>query len=158
MKTLADLKRALTPGRELTLLSRFGREMNQTRKVVKLQTNAVVFNVDGKTSWLTWPKASLLEFDGEYIKTYGKGTRPMTAEEQAIKDGYEKIRNMEQEKIDMLSDGSTSYYQAIRYYTEKDALYLMGHEFQRGLKFDWNTGLILDESIKGKLELVYRLN
>ena len=159
MKTLAELKRALVVGTKVELKSRFGKPIEDgAREVVGVQSNAWVFK-SAKTpkSWLTIPPASLVEFDGKNIRTYGKGKRPLTAREKSIKDGFEKIRNKKQEEQDALSDGSTSFYQEVAYYREHDAEYLMGNEYQRGMKYDYASGMVLDASVKGEVELHYQL-
>jgi hypothetical protein len=158
--TLADLKRELTVGRKLTLISSFGKTVNFTREVVKIQSNGVYLKrPEGeRNSFLDYPKASLMEMSISGFKIYNTGKRPMTDKEKAIKAGYEKIRNKEQERIDMLSDGSSSYYQQVKYYKDNNAIYLMGNKTERGLRFDHNTGLVYDESIKGDLILEYKFS
>lgn len=158
MKTLADLKRIMKIGQKCILLERFGELKNEEREVIKAQTNAWCFKTPFKPqTWLEIPKASLIEFDGVFIKIYGKGKRPLTAEEKAIKDGYEKIRNRKQEEIDAMTDGSQTFWQEKRYYKEHNAEYLMGGVTERGMRFDFNDNQVWDDNIKGKLELVYKL-
>jgi hypothetical protein len=160
MQTLADLKRRMIPGVKLIIVSRFGQSVPQEmceRELVKVQTNSWCFKTAHKpAAWLDIPKASLLEITDNGFKIYGTGSRPLNAQEKALKDGYEAIRNRKQEEIDMLSDGSTSYYQEKAYYREHNANYLMGHEKQRGMRYCFNTGLVQDDNIKGALELEYQ--
>lgn len=158
MKTLTDLKKAWSIGTKVLLVSRFGKEVNEEREVIHTQSNSLAFKTPSKPKmWLDYPKASLLEFDGVNIKIYGTGKRPLTPEEQKIKDGWEAIRNKEAEMNDAMSDGSGQFYREKGYYRSHDAEYLIGHTEQRGMCFDYNTGLVRDNSVKGELELVYKL-
>lgn len=157
MKTLADLKRKLTPGTKVILKTRFGTKINQKREVIHQQSNCIIFKTsEGKKSWLNYPKASLLEFTTNDFRIYGKGKRPLTPPEKAIKEGYEKIRDKKQEERDLLSDGSTSYWQKLRYFQNHNAEYLISNKSQRGMKFDYNSGLVWDEKIKGNIDLEYK--
>lgn len=83
MKTLADLKRALSLGAGIRMTSFYGNSdrknklVGVVRYVVKSNTTGVYLNEDKtatKGSFLDWPKASLLEFDGKAIKIYQSGT------------------------------------------------------------------------------------
>jgi len=158
MKTLADLKRVLTVGQKVILKERNKKEINQEKEVVKVQSNAWVFKTEKVArSWLQFPKASLIEFDGKTIKIYATGKRTLTDGEAKIKSGYEAIRNRKQEEIDMLSDGSTSFYIEKGYYRKHNAEYLIGHTTQRGMRYDYNSGLVYDEKVKGDLILIYEI-
>ena len=158
MKTLTDLKRELYIGRKCLLLERYGQKVDQAREVVKVQTNAWCFKTQDKPSvWLSMPKASLLDFDGAFFRIYAAGKRPLTAQEQTIKDGWEKQRNKEGEIQDLMSDGSTQFYREQLYYKQFNAVYLIGYREERGMCFDYNTGLVRDEKVKGDLELVYQI-
>ncbi len=156
MKTLTDLKRELGTGRKLILKTRFGKEINEGREVVKVQLNGVWFKTDAnKKSWFDFPKASLLKIEGQAFKVYNKGRRPLTDKEKAIRDG--RPVDKEQDRIDMLSDGSTMYWRKIKYYTEHGALYLMGHKTQCGMRYDFNSGEVWDAKIRGAVVLEYVL-
>lgn len=160
MATLADLKRFLQIGQEIKLVYR-NKKLDEPipRIVTKIQTNGVYlknpFDEKSKPSWLEFPKASLLSFDKTGIRIYTRGIRPLTQEEKEIREGYEKIRNKKQEEIDLLTDGSSSYYQETSYYKSKNAYYLMGNTFERGMKYDYNTGQVWDDNIRGNLTLEY---
>ena len=160
MKTLEDLKRKLQPGTMLILKTRFGKEVNKKREVAKTQSNGVWLKrgENEKNSWLDYPKASLLEVTDAGFKVYIGGLRPLTAKEQEIMVGYEKIRDKKQEEIDLLSDGSTSYWQKVRYYKEHKAEYLMGNKKQRGMIYRYNTKQVRDDRVKGECVLEYVIN
>ena len=79
----------------------------------------------------------------------------MTPAEKEIRDGYEKQRDKEQEKRDLMTDGSASYWQAVRYFKERGAEYLKGDKAEKGMKYEYSTGLVHDERVKGELVLEY---
>lgn len=168
MKTLADLKRELVIGKRLKMIynSCGAKLVGKIREVVKIQSNGVYFidpeaeNAEelrqkGRGSFLEFPKATLLEITPNGFKIYNKGLRDLTKEEKSIKDGYEKIRDKKQEEIDMLSDGSTSWWRKKRYYIDNNMEYLMGHLTQKGMRYDYNTGKVWDDNVRGELSLEY---
>jgi len=166
MKTLSDLKRKLQPGQRVSLVYRYKKlDVPIEKEVLELQSNGIALAKeirDGRAwgkSWLTWPKASLLECVGEPglfsgFRIYSTGKRPLTCFEKEIRDGYEKTRDTEQERRDM-SDGSTSYWQKLHYYRERNAEYLIGNIKQHGMRYDYNSGLVWDDRVKGELCLEY---
>jgi len=158
MKTLADFKRAMSLGTTVILKERDGKEVNEKRVVGKVQSNSLAFfksETNKSLSWLEWPKAPLLEFDGKVAKIYEPGKRELTAEEQKIIDG--EPRDDEQDRIDMLSDGSTMFYRRKHYYKDSGYNYLFGTEKEKGKRMTWDykKRMIVDDSVKGKLILVY---
>ncbi len=73
MKTFAQLKRDIKEGTSIkTISNAIKPELNnQVRVVGKTQGNAIAFTrEDGKLSWLWWPKASCVEYDGDTFKIY----------------------------------------------------------------------------------------
>jgi hypothetical protein len=63
MKTLADFKRALTPGSAWKLYHNLAQKDLGVRTVAKVQTKAVAFtNEAGGESWLEFPKAGQIKF------------------------------------------------------------------------------------------------
>ena len=158
MKTLSDLKRELILGKKVVLLSRSGKEINEEREICHIQSNSIAFKTPTKSKcWLDYPKASLLEFDGVFIKIYKQGKRPLNEKEKTIKDGWEKLRDKEKEMKEGMTDGSSKFWLEKKYYKSHNAEYLIGHETQKGMRFDFNTGLVFDDNIKGTLDLVYKL-
>lgn len=159
MKTLADLKRKLTKGKRLRLIYRF-KPLDESilREVSGTQGNSVSFidpNAEvKKPSFLGFPKASLLEITANGFKIYAEGLRDLTPDETAIMAGEPKDK--EQEKRDLLGDGNVMFWRRKRYYTEKNAEYLQGHEKQRGMQYDFSSNKIRDEKVKGALCLEYK--
>jgi hypothetical protein len=114
------------------------------------QTNGLSF---GK-SWLDFPAASLLEYDGKVISIYESGNRPLTAEEQAIIDGMPK--DQKQSEIDMLTDGSTMYHREKRYFAEQDAEWYWG-KWHKVKRYSSRDNTIYDKKAKGALSLQYEI-
>lgn len=155
---LADLKRTLKVGTKLRLVERYGKPLNSLREVEKVQSNSIKMKAldETKAGWLEYPKASLLEFDGKEIKIYTSGTRELNEEEQKIRDNEPK--DEEQDRIDMLSDGSTMFYRRKKYYKDVGYEYLF-HSKQKGKRLTYadKKPMIQDDSIKGKLVLKYEV-
>lgn len=175
MRTLADLKKALHVGAAVKMTGFYGdRDAGENRRskllgivryVVKVNTTGVYLNEDKaatKGSFLDWPKASLLEFDGKNIKIYQSGTRPLTEIEARILAGQPVDK--EQSQQDMMTDGSTMFNRGKRYFTDVEGgkyYYLFGTERQCGkrLTTDRATGqqVIDDDDCKGVIGLCYEL-
>lgn len=168
MKTLADLKRDLCLGKSIKMTFTsftFGDKpspiLNKVRYVVKAQSNCICLNEDKnatKGSWLQFPKASLLEYDGNIIKIFRPALRSFTPEEQKIIDNEPK--DDKQDEIDMLSDGNTMFRRKKRYYKESGHFYLFGTEKEQGKRLTHadKMPMIEDDSIKGELDLAYEVN
>lgn len=65
MKTLADLKRALSVGSKWQGFHHFQNRDLGVREVSKVQSKAVAFATPGGDSWLEFPKASQVKFDAD---------------------------------------------------------------------------------------------
>lgn len=168
MKTLADLKRDLHKGASVTLTGgTLGtpehRAHNIKRYVVATQGNAVQLNADANArggSYLTFPPARLLTYDGDTFTVHAPGTRPLTPAEQACMDSMpsRQPENAEQVGIDIMTDGSRMFHMD-RAHTKRNGMeYLDGFETVRGLRYDFNTRTIQDETLKGDAELIYTIN
>lgn len=164
MKTLADLKRALSVGAEvkMTYCTWEHRFLNVPRFVVKTQSNGVQFSTnkdDKKGSFFDFPKASLLDFDGQVFTVYSTGKRPLTDNERDILENApsQRAENREQVERDIMTDGSSMFWADERYFKENDAEYLRGHETIRGLRYDGNDKMILDESLRGDKMFTYEI-
>jgi hypothetical protein len=164
-KTLADLKRALTLGTQVTMITCQypHRNLNVPRYVVKTQSNGVEFAVgkdDKRGSFFDFPKASLLDFKDDIFTIYTTGTRPLTEHEQHILDNRPSKRpeNQKRVEIDMLSDGTSMYYADERHFKAHNAEYLRGHDTIKGLRYDYNTGMIKDDNLRGEELYSYKIN
>lgn len=165
MKTLAELKRELNIGDSITLIEAptmpTHKWLNVKRFVVKKQGNGVYLSpnkTDTKGSFLEFTNAKLTEYDGKEIRVYQPGNREFTEQEkQALANCPSKRpENKEIVEHDIMCDMSTSYYMDEGYYRELGMSYL---HYGRGTKrVDWSTNTIVDEQIKGNLELRYTIN
>lgn len=75
MKSFSQLKKDLQVGVKIkTILNNIKPEKNdQVRKIVKTQTNAIIFEDNthkSGTSYLWYPKASLVEYEDNIFKIY----------------------------------------------------------------------------------------
>jgi adenylosuccinate lyase len=171
MKTLSDLKRDLVVGTQLVMVynhntdtsERIKSLLNVPRYIIKKNTTGVVLSPDKdatKGSHLEYPaKATLCEYTGDTLSIYEAGIRPLTAQEQAIRDNVPSRRKENAEAVhnEMLTDGSGFYWKDKQYYKDNDAEYLAGHETVRGLRYNYNDQNIIDETIKGTLSLKYNI-
>lgn len=65
IKSLADMKRALTPGRTFRVTNYLRPEAEGVRTVEKRQTRALKYRLaDGRVGWLDWPARDAVRFEG----------------------------------------------------------------------------------------------
>lgn len=173
MKTRAQLFRDAKSGSlSLLMTKRFGENpplhMAKKRKVIGANTVSLKLqNENGKISTLDIPKASLVEYTDNELIIYNYGYRKPTAKEQKILDEWNEIKNtkdyQERSNIDILNDGSSTYWQEKRFFEDNNAEYLMGFERQKGCCLDFNRqndgkpDFISDESVKGEPILKYKV-
>ena len=158
-KSLSDLKRDLKLGTKVILLERFGKQVNEEREVGKVQSNSIAFKKGNGLSWLDYPKASLLSYDGNTFTIYEAGYRDLTEHEQSVLNNRPSKRPENRERVEqeVLTDGSSFYYQDKAYFKNLDMQYLDGFEEVRGLRLDKNNQKIRDNSIKGAVILKYKI-
>lgn len=168
MKTLAELKREAKAGKiSGKMVVRFGSDeiperLQGIRKIVDANTVGIKFqNSDGKTSELKIDAASLVEYAGDKLTIYHAGMRDLNEIEKAIMNEWKKISSTdeykEQANIDALSDGSCTYYQEKRFFENSSCPYLFGMEMKQGKKRDYASGLIIDNTVKGNINLQYEI-
>lgn len=136
--------------------------LNVPRYVIRKQSNGVYLAEDRgatKGSFLELPRASLVEYDGEMIRVYGTGKRDMTEAEKNIRANMPSCRPENKEKAinDLMTDGSSMFWADKAYFHQLNADYLAGHGTVRGLRYDFNEGMIWDETLKGEVSLTYKL-
>lgn len=138
------------------------------RKAAGANTVAIFFrnnDVAAQKSELQIPRATLAKYTGDYLITYYPGVRDLTAEEQAVVDGWQKVADTaefkERSRIDALTDGSSTYWQEKAYFLQSPFPYLFfGTDEVRGCKRITGRadhGKIRDSNIPGKVQNVYRL-
>ena len=160
----------MQPGVQFRMVSYFGKPCDNPRTVARVQSNAIAclksYTKDyanakrGDCSWLEFPSAAQISFTEKGFSTHAIGTRELKPEEKRIMDA--RPRDEKQERIDILSDGSTMYYREKRYYAESDAPWLgCLSDYVAGKRITWNGrtlmegALVIDKSIKGQVELEY---
>lgn len=130
--TLADFKRKAVVGAEIRGGYFWKLGMGKTsiddcewRTIDKVQSNGI--KIAG--SFLDFPKANACEFDGQRLKIYETGYRKLTDEEKAVMAEWQEYADTDEEfkkraEIDILTDGSSTYWQERGFYERKGMLYL----------------------------------
>ena len=168
MKSVAQLKRDAQSGQfSAQMLIRCGTDnipprLQGYRKIVGCNSVSLFFQCqDGNVSELALPRASLIEYDGDTLTTYYAGYRDLTAEEKKVMQGWkEKASTPEfraQAEADAMTDGSSTYWAEVAYFSKAGYKYLMGTEKERGMRWDWNKEQIQDERIKGAVCMKYEI-
>lgn len=169
LMSFADLKRDLQVGRTMTLVEApflpNHKFLNLKRNIIQKQTNGIYLDSGAKStdkpsqkgSFLELRNAKLTEYDGHEIRIYRPGHRPLSDEEQKVWNNRPSNRSENEEIVvqDVLSDGSRSYWMDKEHLKKNNMEYLM--ESGHSKRFDYNTNTIIDDQIKGDLELKYIL-
>lgn len=163
MYTLAQFKRELQNGeiKGLELIERRGEPLKDTCVVpiYKVHSNSFTLNRDGVESWVWFPPASLFEYDGEYMRMYSSGTRELNDLEKQVMLNWQRIENSpeyeERTRVDMLTDGSSTYYQKKRYFENSPCPYLFSE--QNNKRYDPVKKVVYDPKVKGICALCYRV-
>ena len=173
-KTRAQLIRDAKSGNmSLEMIEYYGNKnvpprVQGIRKVIKINSvDMLLKQSDGEVSHLSIPKASLMDYIGNKLFIYAGGYREPNAKEQAILGKWEKHTQdpnfKQREQVDLMTDGSSTFYEKKRFFYDHKAEYLMGYEKQGGCKLDHNMrnrgekDYIFDDSIKGEPMLAYRV-
>ena len=164
MKTLTQLKKdAKSNNLYLTLIERFGSEnfpenFKGERHVTNISsTRLELTNKKGAKSYLEFPPASLIEYTDETLTIFNPGLRePNEFEKNLLKDWKKQIDEKLIER-DIATDGNTCFWRRKSFFQSHNAEYLMGHKFEKGLKYDFNSEKILDKKIKGSVLLKYKV-
>lgn len=164
MNTLADLKREAKRGTlEAKMTVRCGttdipERLRGWRKVVDSNSVAIfVLLQDGCKSELRLERSSLVEYDGETLIVYNAGYRSLNSLEQRVMNEWSKKSSIQDfkslEETDALTDGSSTYWRKVAYFRNAGMEYLMGCKKERGLKYDFATGTVQDDKIKGTVSM-----
>lgn len=168
-KTIAQLKRDAKAGTiEARLIFVNGyTELDATRiawrRIVDSNTVSIFFlrEDNGKKSGLDLPSGSLIEYTDESLILFHPGLRDYNAEELAFLEKWEaekqRTNYAERMEIDAISDGSSCYYSEKAFFYKHNFSYLMGLEWEKGLKYDLNQKKVADKKIKGAINLMYVL-
>lgn len=156
--TLAQLKRDANGGKmSLEMIERYGsteiiERLRGIRKVKKANSVAIIcINLDGKESELRIDSAKLIDYDGKHLTVYTAGAREPSAEEKAV---LAKEKEIYKKYADTYSGG---FWQVKQMFEESKFPYMSGYEKVRGKRYDHNSGLVYDDSIKGEPILKYNV-
>lgn len=156
MGTLAQLKRDAKTGTiEAKLVYRFGAEIPDRlqgwRRLIDSNTVGVTFlNANGRESELRISSANLIDYNENSLVLYGTGLRDLTDEERAVMREWEAI----QAELPIWDSG---YWKKLDFFKKRDMEWLLGYEFVRGKKYDYNTGKVYDRQVRGAVEIAYEL-
>jgi len=154
MGNVAELKKALTVGRNLKAVYRFREIEPENRVVTRIKSNGVYLRKpNGKESFLDIPKTNLITIDDIGFIIFCAGVRELSPKEKEIIANEPK--DEKQEKIDMMGDGSQMFWLRKKYYAENNAEYL-NHKKQRGMYYLHGENKVEDESVRGKPCLIYQ--
>lgn len=161
----AETERCLTP------------RLTGWRKISGANTNCLIFDTPENTkSYLEIPKKALVEvcndkvttapfIQTELLRIYAPAFRFPNEKEQKVLDEWERISSTDdfrkRMKVDVLTDGSSTYWQEKGFFLKYDMLYLaFPSKKENHLSADYerkNNGLswISDPKIRGKLMMEY---
>ncbi len=162
-KSLAQLKRDANSGTlSAELVYRFGMEIPErlkgVRKITRSNSRAIFFqNADGRESECRIISAALCEYSEDTIKIFRFGSRPLSAEESSVLSAW----GVEEEQYMVRNPhwfyGNGLYWKKKAFFHERKMDYLLGYEFINGKKYDHATGNVFDYSVRGDLELEYKI-
>lgn len=161
--TLTQFKRDAATGKMgLQLLERHGKKVEEDyicpvievhQKFIKLRKK------DGVESSLDLDYASLVEYDGEYLKVFSIGLRELTDLEKSVMEGWRKITDTDEYKEqayrDAMTDGSSTFYKDVHYFKNSPCPYLYLDNGDK--RYDYNTGKVYDPKVKGNCMLKYKV-
>ena len=126
--SLADFKRKMQIGTKVRG-SYFVKPNDEVRTVSKVQSNGVWLKGSKETRFMEFPKSNHCEFDGKILKIYEAGYRALTEEEKQVIAEWNEIASTEEyqkrAEIDILTDGSSTYWQWRGFFERKDMLHLI---------------------------------
>lgn len=163
-KTLADLKRDAESGKiAFELVERYGKTVGEIperlqgiRLVQSVNTVSIyLVNHNGQISCFDYKPASLIEYTEDTLTVYSAGERSLTDEERNILNRWKEIQ-YEYEKVNPYSD--VYWKKKAFFYDEYPKYrYLAGFEKCCGKRFKYSSETVLDDRIKGKAILKYKI-
>ena len=158
---LAHFRKSVTAGTVCVMTYLNGEKLDppSPRKVIKVRSADIIFEREGKPSYLQLPPASLIEWDGETLRVFEAGLRLLTDAEDAIRKNAPSRRpeNKALLEAEMLSDGSSLFYADKSYYAGSPCPYLNGIDEVKGCRLVHRNGgeWIEDNKIKGTHRITY---
>lgn len=161
--TLAQFKRDASSGKiKLEMFERYGKtgeaipdRCRGIRTVQKVNTVGITLTTaDGLTSELRFDSAKLVEYDGKSLTIYARGERDLTEQEREILTEWQKIENDYYKQ----NPYGNSYWKKKDYFKHCPCPWLAGFETVRGKRYDYCTGKIVDNQIRGNAILKYYIH
>lgn len=162
--TLAELKREAKAGKiKFEMIERYGKTGDEIpeycrgiREVARVNTVAIILvTAEGKESELRFDSAKLVEYDGKSLTIYAAGERDVTAEEQAVLDGAQKIMDRHL-KVNPYGDGG--FWECEQFYKNSPCPWMSGYKTVRGKRYNNYNGKVVDNSVKGRAILRYTIH
>ena len=161
--SLAQFKRDASTGHMgLELIERYGKKETKSVivPVVKVLTDSVILKRGNKESYLDIPFASLVEYTGTTLKVFDKGKRPLIEKERFVLSEWKKIEStpkfQERMRVDVLTDGSFTFYQEKNFFEISPCPYLFNDS--RRFRYTKGQDYIFDAQVKGECILKYRVH
>ena len=104
---------------------------------------------DGKASvvfFLDSMKSKLMWYSGEKLVIYKGGYRLYTKEEIECVLGWEEVRNLKEEMLDAMTDGSEQFYRRREFFRDRGYEYLLNQRYH---------GLVQDNTIRESVSIEY---
>lgn len=161
--TLAELKREAKAGKiKFEMIERYGKTGDEIpeycrgiREVARVNTVAIILvTADGKESELRFDSAKLVEYDGKSLTIYAAGERDVTAEEQAVLNEAQKIR---ERHLKVNPYGNSDFWACKQYFENSPCPWMAGYETVRGKRYNYN-GKVVDNSVRGRAILRYTIH
>lgn len=161
--TLAQFKRDAATGKlGLELLERYGNKVDKHEicSIIKVKAKGVVLQRGNQESDLDLNFASLIDYDGEYLKIYSLGKRLLNDVEMMVMNQWSLISSTkefrERAEYDALSDGSSTYYQQKYFFDKSLCPYLFTDT--PSLYYKPSENVVYDAKIKGECILKYKVH
>lgn len=148
MKTLAELKRDLKPDMKIKCVIHNIRPQRVGEVTTIREVRQSGFMQDNGR-FIEFPLASLLDYDGKTFTVYSTGERDLTEYEKEMLDKLHNCYTPEDSEADAYTDTNICYYKEQSFARDNDVEYLLGFNYHKGLKYNFNTGRMLDNKLKG---------
>ena len=161
-KSFSQLKKDLQVGKKLKVLYHFRNDdrFMQDRVISKVQTNAFTskWGNDTKDYYCYFPTNSeLVDYEDDTFTFYEYGERELTDYEKTMLDKLHNLCSKEEQELDMYTDSSICYWKEKKYAKDNDIEYLLGFDFHKGLKYNFNTGKMYDKKVRGNKLFTFQI-
>lgn len=171
-KSLAQLKRDAKSGTlVMEMVERFGKtgedippRLRGPRPLVDANSVAIMFRCrDGQISEYHIPRASLVDYDDDFLTVYRFGHRPMTEAEAAALEEWKQVQQSERYQqlsySDAMTDGSSTYWWWKSFWKEKGMPYMACYSVEDGNGRYYDAGIneVWDLNVRGEVEIRYRI-